>query len=160
MHGQDVVVLDGQQEILRQAANTVTKLTVTTGEGADHVTLDLTETGDALAQALQIQINTGDGNDDVDSTRDSNGTTVISEATVGAGDDRLIGTSLNSAPTASHAEQIDGGIGDDHIECVQVNPAGVVNTTMIGNNGNDRLFGHLVDAQTTANLSFSAIGGN
>jgi hypothetical protein len=158
--GHDMVVLDGQQEILRHAANEVTRLTVTTGAGPDHVTVDLTETGNVLAQSLQVQIDTGAGNDDVNCTCSNIATSIHSVVNLGAGDDHLVGTSINSAPTAVHVERIDGGTGDDTIECVQVNPAGTVNTTMIGNNGNDRLFGHLVNAQATANLSFNAIGGN
>jgi hypothetical protein len=43
--------------------------------------------------------------------------------------DRLVGTSVNSAPTASHSERIDGGAGNDRIDCVQINPAGGVATT-------------------------------
>src|SRR5262249_51850574 len=63
--GQDMVVLDGQQEIFRQTASTVTKLSVTTGAGADNVTIHLVETGNVLAQSLQVQIDTGAGNDNV-----------------------------------------------------------------------------------------------
>src|SRR5262245_28505542 len=66
--GQDLVVLDGQHEIGRQAANTVTRLSVATGAGADNVTIHLTETGNVLAQSLQVQIDTAAGNDTVSCT--------------------------------------------------------------------------------------------
>jgi hypothetical protein len=157
--GQDMVVLDGQQEIFRQTANTVTKLSVTTGAGADNVTIHLVETGNVLAPSLQVQIDTGAGNDNVSCTCENIATTIRANVNLGAGNDHLVGTNINSAATAVDAEQIDGGDGDDIIECIQINPAGTVNTVMIGGNGNDRLFGHLIDAQTTARLSFTALGG-
>lgn len=158
--GQDVVVLDGQQEILRTPAGAVAKLTVTTGDGADRVRIDLDGSATSLAQSLQVQISTGDGNDVVDCTCSNVSTTITSNVNLGAGNDSLVGTSINSAATGSLTERIDGGNGTDSISCVQVNPAGRVDTTMIGGNGNDVLFGHLVGSQTSADLAFNAIGGN
>jgi hypothetical protein len=158
--GRDMVVLDSGHEILRHTASEVTTLSITTGAGPDHVTVNLTETGNVLAQSLHVQIDTGAGDDVVNCTCTNLATTVHSEVNLGAGNDHLVGTSINSAPTAKQIEQIDGGTGDDVIECVQVNPAGTVNTTMIGGDGNDVLFGHLIGSQPTANLTFNALGGN
>jgi hypothetical protein len=157
--GQDLVVMDGQHEIWRQAANTVSKLTVITGSGADNVTIHLTETGNVLAQSLQVEIDTGAGNDTVTCTCENVATTIRANVNLGSGDDHLVGTNINSAATANDVEHIDGGAGDDVIECVQINPAGAVNTTMDGGTGNDRLFGHLIGSQATADLAFNAIGG-
>jgi hypothetical protein len=158
--GQDLVVLDGQHEIWRQAANTVTTLSVVTGAGADNVTIHLTETGNVLAQSLHVQIDTGAGDDTVSCTCENIATTIRSDVNLGSGNDHLVGTNINSAATANDVERIDGGLGDDIIECIQYNPAGAVDTVMIGGNGNDRLFGHLIDAQSTALLSFTALGGD
>lgn len=158
--GDDMVVNDGQREIFRRAADSVKGLTVLTGLGADQVTVDLNGAGGVLAPSLRVLISTGDGNDDVNCTCENIATTVSSNVNLGAGNDRLVGTSINSAATAKHIERIDGSTGNDRIDCVQVNPAGGVDTTMIGGNGNDTLFGHLVGSQTTADLSFNAIGGS
>lgn len=154
--GQDMVVRDESGEILRTTANGVNKLTVSTGDGNDDVTVNFD--GGVLASSLRVQINTGDGNDDVNCACGNIAGSVTSIVNMGNGDDSLVGTSSNSAATASHTERIDGGKGNDSIACIQVNPAGVVDTTMIGGNGDDTLFGNLVSSQTTANLSFTAIG--
>jgi hypothetical protein len=157
--GSDLVVLDGQQEIFRQAANTVTRLQVTTGSGNDQVRLSLNETGGVLAPSLEIQLDTGAGNDQVDCTCANVATRIVARVNLGAGNDRLVGTGINSAPTADDVELIDGGSGNDQIECIQVNPAGAVDTVMNGGSGQDRLFGHLINSQATADLSFGAVGG-
>jgi hypothetical protein len=157
--GADLVVLDGQREIFRQAANTVTKLTVVTGAGNDTVTIRLTETGGVLAPSLEVNVDTGAGDDQVNCTCANVSTAINAHVNLGAGNDRLVGTSINLAPTGVDVERIQGGDGDDQIECIQINPAGTVNTTMDGGAGNDRLLGHLIDSQATANLSFNAIGG-
>jgi hypothetical protein len=157
--GHDLVVLDGQKEIFRQAANTVTKLQVITGAGNDQVAIHLTETGGVLAPSLEVDIDTGAGDDTVSCTCENIATAIRANVNLGAGNDHLVGTSINSAATANDVEHIDGGAGDDQIECVQVNPAGTVSTVMDGGTGNDRLFGHLIGSQATANLSFTAIGG-
>jgi hypothetical protein len=163
--GHDMVVLNGQQEIAREAANTVTKLTVITGNGADNVTIHLTENiapnmnGYVLAPSLQVAINTGAGDDTVQCTCENIATKIVANVNLGSGNDHLVGTSINSAATANDVETIHCGSGNDTIECVQINPAGTVNTVMIGGAGNDQLFGHLINSQTTANLSFTAIGG-
>lgn len=158
--GPDLVVLDGQKEIFRQAANTVTKLQVTTGSGNDQVSIRLTETGGVLAPSLEVAIDTEAGDDTVTCTCENIATAIKANVKLGSGNDTLVGTSINSAAAANDAEVIAGGDGDDQISCVQINPAGTVNTQMLGGNGNDRLFGHLIDSQTTADLSFTAIGGN
>jgi hypothetical protein len=157
--GADLVVLDGQQEIFRQAANTVTRLTVVTGSGNDTVTIQLTETGRVLAPSLEVNIDTGAGDDQVNCTCANVSSAINAAVNLGQGNDRLVGTSINLAPTGVDVERINGGAGDDQIECVQINPAGTVNTTMDGGNGNDLLFGHLVGSLATADLSFNANGG-
>jgi hypothetical protein len=157
--GADMVVMDGQQEIFRQTANTVTQLSVTTGAGNDTVTIHLTETGGVLAPSLKVNIDTGAGDDQVNCTCENVATAINATVNLGAGNDRLVGTSINQAPTGVDVEHINGGAGDDQIACIQINPAGTVNTVMDGGSGNDVLFGHLIDSQATANLSFNAIGG-
>jgi hypothetical protein len=157
--GADMVVLDGQQEIFRQAANTVTKLTVTTGAGNDMVTIHLTETGGVLAPSLEVNIDTGAGDDQVNCTCENIASAINATVNLGPGNDRLVGTSINLAPTGVDVEHINGGAGDDQITCIQINPAGTVNTTMDGGTGNDSLVGHLIGSQATADLSFNAIGG-
>jgi hypothetical protein len=157
--GQDLVVLDGQHEIFRQAANTVTKLNVTTGAGDDNVTIRLTETGGVLAPSLSVNIDTGAGNDTVSCTCTGIATTINANINLGAGNDRLVGTAINSAPTCNDVERIASGPGTDVVQCIQVNPAGRVQTTMIGGSGEDVLIGHLINSQPTADLSFNAFGG-
>ena len=87
--GQDLVVTDGQHEIWRQAANTVSKLTVATGAGPDNVTIHLTETGNVLAQSLQVQIDTGAGNDTVTCTCENIATAINANVKLGSGNDTL-----------------------------------------------------------------------
>jgi hypothetical protein len=157
--GKDMVVMDGQQEISRQAANTVSKLTVITGAGDDNVTIRLTETGGVLAPSLSVNIDTGAGNDTVSCTCEGIATTINANINLGPGNDRLVGTSINSAATANDVERINCGPGNDVVQCIQINPAGHVQTTMIGGPGDEVLVGHLINSQPTADLSFNAIGG-
>src|SRR5262245_50815549 len=91
--GGDLVVLDGTQEIFRQAAGTVTRIQVTTGPGNDHVTMNLTETGGVLAPSLEVRLDTGAGDDQVDCACANVATRINAEVALGSGNDHLVGAS-------------------------------------------------------------------